>query len=182
MGPYMISHHNFTPSFKILSHEDEPQIPWEWCVSSCDMRRRSSARLRRVAARGRVGRPVRLSHRSAELFRCHNMGREGGQKSGHPWPVLSAGLQPRPNILPPTCIIREPKPARADARQSWIRRCNGSGSGRLLSNVFATRKRKTMMLRTAKLSLVLAVALFYSFVVFNNTTDYNSNYQFIRQS
>ncbi len=37
-----------------------------------------------------------------------------------------------------------------------------------------------MMLRTAKLSLVLAVALFYSFVVFDNTTDYNSNYQFIR--
>jgi predicted small integral membrane protein len=37
-----------------------------------------------------------------------------------------------------------------------------------------------MMLRTAKLLLVFAVALFYSFVVFNNTTDYDSNYQFIR--
>jgi predicted small integral membrane protein len=37
-----------------------------------------------------------------------------------------------------------------------------------------------MMLRTAKLLLVFAVALFYSFVVLNNTTDYNSNYQFIR--
>ncbi|HMH06548.1 MAG TPA: DUF2165 domain-containing protein [Terriglobales bacterium] len=37
-----------------------------------------------------------------------------------------------------------------------------------------------MMLRVSKLSLVLALALFYSFVVLNNTTDYNSNYQFIR--
>lgn len=37
-----------------------------------------------------------------------------------------------------------------------------------------------MMLRTAKLLLVFAVALFYSFVVFNNTTDYNSDYEFIR--
>ena len=37
-----------------------------------------------------------------------------------------------------------------------------------------------MMLRTTKLTLVFAVALFYSFVVFNNATDYNSNYQFIR--
>ena len=37
-----------------------------------------------------------------------------------------------------------------------------------------------MTLRTTKLVLVLAVALFYSFVVFNNTTDYNSNYQFVR--
>ena len=37
-----------------------------------------------------------------------------------------------------------------------------------------------MMLRVSKLLLVLAVALFYSIVVLNNTTDYNSNYQFIR--
>lgn len=37
-----------------------------------------------------------------------------------------------------------------------------------------------MTLRVAKTSLVFALALFYSFVVFNNLTDYNSNYQFIR--
>lgn len=37
-----------------------------------------------------------------------------------------------------------------------------------------------MMLRMSKLLLVLGVALFYSFVVLNNTTDYDSNYQFIR--
>jgi predicted small integral membrane protein len=37
-----------------------------------------------------------------------------------------------------------------------------------------------MMLRVSKLLLVLALALFYSFVVLNNTTDYNSNYLFIR--
>ena len=37
-----------------------------------------------------------------------------------------------------------------------------------------------MTLRTAKLLLVFAVAVFYSFVVFNNTTDYDSNYQFVR--
>ena len=28
MGPYLISSPDFKPSFKILSHEDEPQIPW----------------------------------------------------------------------------------------------------------------------------------------------------------
>src|SRR5262249_8983559 len=28
IGPYLISHSKFTPSFKILSHADEPQIPW----------------------------------------------------------------------------------------------------------------------------------------------------------
>jgi len=37
-----------------------------------------------------------------------------------------------------------------------------------------------MMLRIAKIVLVLAVALFYSLVIFNNLTDYDSNYQFVR--
>ena len=37
-----------------------------------------------------------------------------------------------------------------------------------------------MTLRIAKTLLVFAVALFYSFVVLNNTTDYDSNYQFVR--
>lgn len=37
-----------------------------------------------------------------------------------------------------------------------------------------------MTLRAAKMLLVFAVAGFYSFVVLNNTTDYESNYQFVR--
>lgn len=37
-----------------------------------------------------------------------------------------------------------------------------------------------MMLRAAKTLLVFAVAIFYTFVVFNNVTDYDSNYQFVR--
>jgi len=37
-----------------------------------------------------------------------------------------------------------------------------------------------MTLRSAKVLLVFAVAVFYSLVVFNNITDYGSNYQFVR--
>ncbi|MGA9981577.1 MAG: DUF2165 domain-containing protein [Candidatus Sulfotelmatobacter sp.] len=37
-----------------------------------------------------------------------------------------------------------------------------------------------MTLRVAKMLLVFAVSVFYSFVVLNNTTDYESNYQFVR--
>ncbi len=37
-----------------------------------------------------------------------------------------------------------------------------------------------MMLRSSKVLLVFGIALFYSLIVLNNTTDYNSNYQFIR--
>jgi len=37
-----------------------------------------------------------------------------------------------------------------------------------------------MILRGIKILLVFGVAIFYSLVVFNNITDYNSNYQFVR--
>jgi predicted small integral membrane protein len=37
-----------------------------------------------------------------------------------------------------------------------------------------------MTLRAIKLVLVLGVAIFYTLVVFNNVTDYGSNYQFVR--
>jgi predicted small integral membrane protein len=36
-----------------------------------------------------------------------------------------------------------------------------------------------VILRTAKVMLVAAVALFYTLVVFNNITDYGTNYQFV---
>jgi len=37
-----------------------------------------------------------------------------------------------------------------------------------------------MIPRIAKIALLAAVALFYSLVVFNNLTDFDSNYQFVR--
>jgi predicted small integral membrane protein len=36
------------------------------------------------------------------------------------------------------------------------------------------------MLRAARIALVFGVAIFYTLVVFNNITDYDSNYQFVR--
>jgi predicted small integral membrane protein len=36
-----------------------------------------------------------------------------------------------------------------------------------------------MIIRGAKILLLFAIALFYSIVVFNNVTDYNSNYYFV---
>jgi predicted small integral membrane protein len=38
------------------------------------------------------------------------------------------------------------------------------------------------MFRAARIALVFAVAIYYVFVVFNNLTDYDSNYQFVRHT
>ncbi len=37
-----------------------------------------------------------------------------------------------------------------------------------------------MIVRLSKCALLLGIALFFTLVVFNNTTDYDSNYQFVR--
>jgi len=91
MGPYMISNPKFTPSFKIRSHEDEPQIPWG--VVRIEFRDEKVV-FGAIAPRGphAQDRDVQDGFRIAQqnCYRCHNAGSEGGQKSGRPWLVLAA--------------------------------------------------------------------------------------------
>jgi mono/diheme cytochrome c family protein len=97
MGPYMISNPKFAPSYKILSHEDEPQIPWG--VVRIEFRDGKSV-FGAIAPRGphAQDRDVRDGQRIAEqnCFRCHNAGREGGRKSGLSWEALSAFAEASP--------------------------------------------------------------------------------------
>jgi mono/diheme cytochrome c family protein len=90
LGPYMISNPKFAPSYKILSHTDEPQIPWGVVrIESRD----EKAVFDTIAPRGphAQDREVQDGFRIAKqnCFRCHNSGREGGQKSGLSWETLS---------------------------------------------------------------------------------------------
>jgi mono/diheme cytochrome c family protein len=91
MGPYMISNPKFTPSFKILAHADEAQIPWG--VMRLEFRNEKEV-FSAIAPRGphASDRELQGGFRIAQqnCFRCHNAGREGGQKSGRSWKALSA--------------------------------------------------------------------------------------------
>jgi len=91
MGPYMITHEHFTPRFTILSHPDEPQVPWG--VVRLEFRNEEKV----FAAIAPVGANANSPEVQAgfviakqNCFRCHNMDGEGGQKAGRPWLVLSA--------------------------------------------------------------------------------------------
>jgi mono/diheme cytochrome c family protein len=91
MGPYVISNPQFTPSFKVLAHTDEPQIPWG--VVRIEFREEKTL-LGATAPQGphaKLG-PVREGFQIAgqNCLRCHNAGEEGGQKSGVPWEALAA--------------------------------------------------------------------------------------------
>ena len=108
MGPYLISHPHFTPSFTILSHAEEPQIPWG--VVRLEFRDEKIV-FGAIAPRGprALETNVQAGYRIAQqnCFRCHNMGGEGGQKAGRPWLVLSAWATASPDYF--TAYVRNPK-------------------------------------------------------------------------
>ena len=114
MGPYLISHPKFTPSFKILSHADEPQIPWG--VIRLEFRNEQAV-FGAIAPQGpQAQQPaVEAGYKIAKqnCFRCHNMGDEGGEKSGRPWTVLATWANASPDYF--AAYIRNPKSKNAKA-------------------------------------------------------------------
>ena len=115
MGPYMISHPKFTPSYRILSHADEAQIPWG--VVRLEFREEKKV-FGAIAPRGPHAqeREVQDGFHIAEqnCFRCHNAGREGGQKSGLSWESLSAIAAASPKDF--AAYIRAPLAKNPDAQ------------------------------------------------------------------
>jgi len=107
MGPYMISNPKFIPSFKILSHVDEVQIPWG--VVRLEFRDEKIV-FGTIAPRGphAQDREVQDGLRIAEqnCFRCHNSGSEGGRKSGRSWLSLGALAEASPKDF--AAYIRAP--------------------------------------------------------------------------
>lgn len=107
MGPYMISHPKFTSGYKILSHAEEAQIPWG--VVHIEFREEKIV-FGAIAPRGAHAQDheVQDGFRIAEqnCFRCHNAGREGGQKSGLSWEALSAFAAASPKDF--AAYIRRP--------------------------------------------------------------------------
>jgi cytochrome c551/c552 len=115
LGPYLISHPFFKPAFKVLSHEDEPQIPFG--VTRIEFRRESVV-FGAIRPRGNwsAGSPVEQGYRIArqDCFRCHNMGNEGGQAAGKSWLDLAAVAQTDPARFAQT--VRNPASVAAAAR------------------------------------------------------------------
>jgi hypothetical protein len=100
LGPYVIANPSFSPSFKILSHTDEAQIPFQ--VVRLDFRNESQV-FGEIAPRGTfpAGSPVMDGYRIAQqnCYRCHNMGAEGGQMASIPWQVLAAMAKGSPDFF-----------------------------------------------------------------------------------
>lgn len=108
MGPYLISHPAFTPSFTILSHKDEMQIPFG--VTEIDFR--SQARVFgaiRPPGNWPESSTVRQGYVIArqDCFRCHNSGPEGGEMADRDWRILAAWATSEPELF--SAYIHDPR-------------------------------------------------------------------------
>lgn len=115
LGPYLISHPFFKPSFKVLSHEDEPQIPFG--VTRLEVRRESVVfGAIRPGAQWRADEKVQQGFVIArqDCFRCHNMGAEGGTMAGKSWTLLGELAKDDEKKFRQT--IRDPKSVTAAAK------------------------------------------------------------------
>jgi mono/diheme cytochrome c family protein len=117
LGPYLISHAKFTPSFKILAHADEAQIPWG--VVRLEFRQKEKV-FGAIAPRGPAASDanVRAGFRIAQqnCFRCHNAGAEGGTKAGIPWPVLAGWATAAPEKF--AAYVRNPQASNAESQMT----------------------------------------------------------------
>ena len=108
MGPFLISHPAFQPSFEILAHREEAQIPWG--VVRIEFRDEKKV-FGAIAPRGphAADKTVQNGYRIAQqnCLRCHNMGTVGGTKANHPWQILSVWAATSPEYF--AAYVRNPR-------------------------------------------------------------------------
>jgi len=115
MGPYLISHAFFKSAFKVLSHEDEAQIPFG--VVRLEFRHESEVfGAIRPKALLKGNKQVQQGYIIArqDCFRCHNMGAEGGTMAGRSWLKLAENADADSKRFMQT--IRNPASVRPDAK------------------------------------------------------------------
>ncbi len=117
LGPYVIANPSFTPSFKVLSHTDEAQIPFQ--VVRLDFRNEHEV-LGAIAPHGSYApdSPVMQGYKIAQqnCYRCHNMGAEGGHMASIPWPVVGSFAKGNPDFF--TKYVRNPQAVNPSSRMA----------------------------------------------------------------
>jgi hypothetical protein len=117
LGPYVIANPSFTPSFKVLSHNDEAQIPFQ--VVRLDFRSEREV-FGAIAPQGSYApdSPVMQGYRIAQqnCYRCHNMGAEGGHMASIPWPVVGSFAKGNPDFF--ARYVRNPQAVNPASRMA----------------------------------------------------------------
>jgi mono/diheme cytochrome c family protein len=115
LAPYVITNPAFKPRFKVLSHDDEEQIPYG--VTRLEFRNGEHIYASILPAeQWRGNRQVMDGYRIAreDCFRCHNSGAVGGTMGGRAWPQLAEDAEKDAERF--RTIIHSPETLRPGAR------------------------------------------------------------------
>ena len=107
-GPYLITHARFTPSFKILAHEDEAQIPWGVVALEFFDEKAALAAIEPQGATADAP-DVQAGYRIAQqnCFRCHGPANLGALKGKLTWNGIALFASQAPRNF--AAYVRNPK-------------------------------------------------------------------------
>jgi mono/diheme cytochrome c family protein len=114
MGPYMVSHAHYTPSFRVLAHEDEAQVPWGVVRLEFRNEQQVYAPIEPRLRSPLVDQGYTIARQSC--FRCHSNGGEGGLKSNRSWGVVARRAQNDPAWF--DAYVRDPKKINAASQMA----------------------------------------------------------------
>ena len=107
-GPYFITHAHFVPTSHVLSHVEQPQVPYNVVRLNFTT---TALTFGAIAPRGNfpVESPVQQGFAIAKqnCLRCHFQGPYGGTKSGLDWTVLSTFAREQPAFF--SSYVHDPK-------------------------------------------------------------------------
>jgi len=110
MGPYMVSHAGFTPSFQVLAHADEAQVPWG--VVRLEFRAEAAV-YAPIEPRGAHAQETAVQQgytiARQSCFRCHARAGEGGLKSSRGWDAVARRAATDPRFF--DAYVLDPKQA-----------------------------------------------------------------------
>jgi mono/diheme cytochrome c family protein len=114
MGPYMISHPFFKPSFQVLKHSDEAQVPWG--LVRLDFRDEREVYMpiepRTTGTLKQQGYTIARQ----SCFRCHSRDGEGGTKSDVSWSGIARHAVKEPDYF--DAYVHDPKAINPDSQMA----------------------------------------------------------------
>jgi mono/diheme cytochrome c family protein len=115
LGPYLITHDHFVPSFRVLAHAERPQVPTNVVRLNFST---EAATYGAIMPRGNhpPGSPEQQGFEIAKqnCLRCHNQGPYGGIKAGRTWMMLSTWAVEQPAYF--SAYVHNPKTFEAHAK------------------------------------------------------------------
>ncbi len=110
-APYLVVYDAFRPAWRVLAHEDQPQLPTNVVRVDFAMQAETFAQIKPVAESVAAKQGFQIARQNC--IRCHAAGATGGSKSDKTWRELALDARERPRWF--GRVVKNPKAVNAKA-------------------------------------------------------------------